>query len=308
MAVTEPILLMGFNRPECMAASLARLREVQPRTLFIAIDGPRPHRPEEIELVTACRALVSEVDWDCNVQTLFQPHNLGCGLGVSTAISWFFEHVDRGIILEDDIIPDPTFFDFCAQLLTRYENDDRVFAISGCNYVPSGHLTAPQAPYRFSRVPHIWGWATWRRSWQRHRLQIPDWRSRVPLGQLWRITDHSPAGTAYWASTFTLLGRGDIDTWDGQLVLAAFESGQLTATSNVNLVQNIGFGQSATHTIVDRDELQPIGHAHMPLPDVPVVVDQRADTWTLRHHHKGTWRGLWEQGGRYVTGRLRRSS
>lgn len=308
MAVTEPVLLMGFNRPDCMAASLERLRMVQPRTLFIAIDGPRTGRPEEAELVNACRDLAAQVDWECEVRTLFQPENLGCGLGVSTAIHWFFDHVERGIILEDDIIPDPSFFPFCAELLTRYQDDERVFAISGCNYVPKSDLTNSQDPYRFSRVPHIWGWATWRRSWQRHRLQIPDWRQRVPIGRLWQITDHSPAGTAYWASTFTLLGRGDIDTWDGQLVLAAFESGQLTATSNVNLVENIGFGAAATHTHVDRDELQPIGQAQVPLANVPVEVDHRADAWTLRHHHKGTWRGLWDQGGRYVTGRLRRPS
>ena len=159
VTITEPILLLAFNRPDYLAGLIERLREVQPTRIFIAIDGPREDRPEEASKVQACRDLVGTIDWPCEITTLFQESNLGCGLGVSTAITWFFDNVERGIILEDDLEPDPSFFGYCSELLDRYEQDPRVFAISGCNYVPSADQGFPDQSYRFSQVAHIWGWA-----------------------------------------------------------------------------------------------------------------------------------------------------
>ena len=299
MRVTEPVLVMAFNRPDHLSRLLERLREVQPERLYVAIDGPRAAMEGEPERVQACRDLVGTVDWPCEVHTLFQEHNLGCGQGVTTAISWFFEHEERGIILEDDIVPDPSFFPYCEELLERYQDDERVFAISGCNFVPSSVQTRPDLPYRFMTVPHIWGWATWRRSWAAHRLDISGWRDRLPLTRLWRRVGRSIPGTVYWTSTFELLARGEVDTWDGQLVLAAMERGQLTATSNVNLVQNIGFGSDATHTVEDFGDLLPIGSIAVPIGEVPVERDARADAWTRKHHFRATWRGMMEQADRF---------
>ena len=307
MQIDEPLLIIGFNRPDHMRVLIERLREIKPRNIYVAIDGPRRDRLDEGEMVERCRKLVDEIDWEADVQTLFQEDNLGCGLGVSTAISWFFDHEERGIILEDDIIPDPSFFLYCTELLDRYESDQRVFAISGCNFVPPEAITRPDDPYRFSQVPHIWGWATWRRSWMQHRLDIADWRSRLPLRTLFDRVHRSAPAFAYWASFFSVLGRGEVDTWDGQLVLASMVSGQWTATSNRNLIQNIGFDKLATHTFEDRGELQPVMPMPTPTAPVPVVVDARADDWTRRHHFHATALGMVRQGGLYVKRRLRRS-
>lgn len=308
MTVVEPVLVVAFNRPDHLGVLLQRLREVQPERLYVAVDGPRADRPDEAELVQMCRDLVATIDWPCQVQTLFQESNLGCGLGVTTAISWFFEQEARGIILEDDIIPDPSFFFFCEQLLLRYEHNEQVFAISGCNFVPAHEQTHRELPYRFSRVPHIWGWATWRRSWVKHRLDIKGWRARLPVTTLWRRSGGSVPSTVYWSSTFELLARNEVDTWDGQLVLAAMADDSWTATSNVNLIRNIGFGEQATHTLVDRKDLQPIESIALPLVEVPVEIDSRADAWTRRHHFQATWRGMVGQAGRYLRGRMRRSA
>lgn len=306
MTVAEPILVIAFNRPDHLAVLMHRLRGVQPARLYVAIDGPRAHRDGELARVQQCRDIVTTVDWPCVVHTLFQDENLGCGAGVTTAISWFFENEDRGIILEDDIIPDPSFFPYCEELLERYENDERVFAVSGCNFVPPKYQSRPDLPYRFSQVPHIWGWATWRRSWAKHRLNIENWRERLPLATLWSRVDHSIPGAVYWSSTFELLARKEVDTWDGQLVLAAMADDQWTATSNVNLIQNIGFDEHATHTLVDRQELLPIERIHLPLEYVPVVHDAKADAWTRKHHFLATWRGMVGQAGRFL--RSRRST
>ena len=303
MTVNEPVLVMAFNRPDHLAVLFDRLREVQPQRLYVAIDGPRPTRAGEMAKVQQCRDLVGTVDWPCEVHTLFQQSNLGCGLGVTKAITWFFDHEERGIILEDDIIPDPSFFPYCEVLLERYEADERVFAISGCNFVPPGEQSRPDLPYRFSQVPHIWGWATWRRSWRQHHLDIAGWQLQLPVRTLWSRVDHSIPSTVYWTSTFELLARKEVDTWDGQFVLAAMAVDAWTATSNVNLIRNIGFDEQATHTRVDRQDLQPVTPISLPLVDVPVVQDRRADGWTRKHHFLATWRGMAGQAGRFLKSR-----
>ncbi len=299
---------MAFNRPDLLRVLLDRLRLVAPTTIYVAIDGARPSREGEIERVQECRDLVSSIDWPCEIHTQFQDKNLGCGLGVSTAISWFFAHVERGIILEDDIIPDPSFFPYCTELLDRYEHDQRVFAISGCNFVPADSQEHPDQAYRFSQIPHIWGWATWRRSWQQHQLDISGWRSRLPIRTLWSRVGHSIPATVYWTGIFELLARKQVDTWDGQFVLASMASQQLTATSNVNLIENIGFGETATHTVEDRHELTAVRSMQLPTTPVAVAVDRKADEWTRIHHFNATWRGMLNQLDGYRQQRRRRRS
>jgi len=291
---------MAFNRPDHLKVLIERLEVLKPMKLYVAIDGPRSSKPGEDEKVKACKELIAGIDWDCEVKTNYQSSNLGCGLGVSTAISWFLACEKRGIILEDDIIPDASFFPYCTELLDRYEDDPRVIAISGCNFVPETHQSDPSLPYRFSVVPHIWGWATWRDSWEGYDLDISDWRSRLTISELWAKVNRSIPALAFWATTFEILGRKGVDTWDGQLVLISMQRGQLTATSNVNLIANIGFDEEATHTVVDRNELQPIGQISMPMAEVPFVVDKKADNWTRTNHFHATWRGMLWQGYRFM--------
>lgn len=307
MAVTEPILVIGFNRPDLLSQVLQRLREVEASSIYLAVDGPRPTKSGEEARVQACRDLASTIDWPCEVHTLFQDSNLGCGVGVSTAISWFFSHVERGIILEDDIIADPTFFEFCSELLDRYEHDERVFAVTGCNFVPAEAQSHPEDAYRFSRVAHIWGWATWRRSWDAYRLDIAGWRRDLPPRKLWRSGGSSLSGALFWAMTFELMARKQVDTWDAQLVFAAMRSDQLIATCNTNLVDNIGFGADATHTLVDVDTL-PVGSVHLPTTPVRVEADEKADAWTRLNHFQVTLPGIAHQTFNYASRKFRRSA
>ena len=297
--ITEPILVIAFNRPDHLKVLIDRLREIQPTRIYFAVDGPREGNEAEKHKVTECQEMVSDIDWDCEITTNFQKSNLGCGLGVSTAITWFFNNEEHGIILEDDIIPDLSFFPFCEELLVRHENDSHVFAISGCNFVPPEDIST-HAAYRFSQVPHIWGWATWRNRWQQYNLDITGWRKDLPLTKLWAKSGHSIPAAVYWAGTFELLARKEIDTWDGQLVYMCMRTGMLTATSNTNLIDNIGFNEQATHTLVDLGELQPITAISLPTIPQLVQLDKKADAWAQKNHFRATWRGMFDQGDRFL--------
>ncbi len=307
MPTDEAVLLIAFNRPDDLARLIDRLRDVAPTRVFVAVDGPRPGNVADSDNVALTRQVVGSIDWPCEVMTLFREENLGCGVAVSSGITWFFSHVDRGVILEDDLLPDPSFFPFCTELLDRYETDPRVLAISGCNYVPPSAQQSPGG-YRFAQVPHIWGWATWRRSWEGYRLDISGWRSMLPWRRRWQAMGASPAGVAYWSTLFDLLARREIDTWDGQLVYHAMRTGALTATSNVNLVENIGFGADATHTLRRPDYLRPVGTMNLPTAEIEVVLDHRADRWTRRHVFEATIPGMVRHAARYVRQRRGRSA
>lgn len=305
MSTTEPLLLIAFNRPDLFEQLIERLRQTKPQKIYVAVDGPRRDRAEDADTVRKTRDLIATIDWTCDVKVLAQDSNLGCGAGVSTALSWFFDHEERGIILEDDILPQPTFFDFCTELLDRYADDERVLAISGCNFVPPEQQSHPDFPYRFSRVPHIWGWATWRRSWALHSLDMSNWRERMSMKQLWHASGRSLQGMLFWRSIFDLLARDQIDTWDMQYTFEGMARDMSTATSNVNLVDNIGFGAQATHTEIRPAYLRPSEDIELPLVEAPVEVDERADAWSRTHVFQATAGGMVSQGLRYLKRKLR---
>ncbi|MGF6849123.1 hypothetical protein QFZ51_004358 [Chitinophaga sp. W3I9] len=231
-----PVLLLVFNRPEQTLFVFSQIRLLQPEQLFIAADGPRPDRPGEAALCEATRtAVLQGIDWPCKITTLFREHNLGCGKAVSSAIDWFFSQVEEGIILEDDCVPDPTFFSFCTAMLERYRLNNTVMHINGSNY-QSG-VTRGMASYYFSRYAHVWGWATWRRAWQHYDFSLHRYQhnSRSGLNTFLRAELQS----IYDAQT---------DTWDIQWFMTVWFCKGWVITPNISLVRNIGYGKEATHT------------------------------------------------------------
>lgn len=297
--VRDPLLLIAFNRPDHFSQLIERLREIKPARIYVAVDGPREGRLVDSATVPATRELVASIDWTTDVHTLFQESNLGCGLGVSTALNWFFSKEERGIILEDDILPQDSFFEFCSELLDRHSGDPHVLAISGCNFVPPKFISGRSA-YRFSRVPHIWGWATWRDKWAIHELDISDWREQMPMRKLWEVSGRSLGGLVFWRSIFNLMAAGKIDTWDMQLVFAGMARDMYTATSNVNLIDNIGFDEDATHTEARPPYLRQSENILMPTSPADVAVDEKADAWSREVVFGATTKGLIEQGLRYL--------
>jgi hypothetical protein len=242
----SPVLFLVFNRPDTTRQVFQAIRSARPPKLYIAADGPRVSRPGEADRCNEVRRVAKEIDWPCELHTLYRERNLGCKIAVSDAITWFFDQESEGVILEDDVLPLPTFFDYCDEMLERYRRDDRVAMITGCNLV-SRHFR-PKESYFFSRYCHIWGWASWRRAWRHYDAAMtkwPGWRDNHGLA---KMPGANRVFEAYWRPTFDAVHAGNIDTWDYQWTFACWYLGGLTVMPGVNQTHNLGFGEDATHT------------------------------------------------------------
>jgi hypothetical protein len=239
-----PVLILFFNRPTLLRELLRRVVAAAPPRVYLACDGPRAQVPGEAEVVEACRAASLDAGWACEVRTRFLPVNAGCARAVSGAISWFFEHEPEGIILEDDCHPSPDFFPFASELLARYRHDERVMSINGTNFFPSTAEPAGSASYRFSKAPSVWGWASWARAWQHHRLGVSDeeirslCRSDLPCD--------APASLRGWRNRLRSCGGDAPHTWDYQWSYAHFRHRGLAIVPSRNLVTNVP-GEPGTH-------------------------------------------------------------
>lgn len=239
-----PILLLAFNRPRYVQKVIECLREVRPNKLYVSIDGPRTGNSEDAEKQIQIKEVLNTIDWNCRVTIRHLKNNKGCKLGVSSAIDWFFEQEESGIILEDDCLPDPTFFPFCSELLERYKAHEQVMSIGGSNLIKG---SVDKASYFFTSTPQCWGWATWRRSWKKYDVQMKDW----PTDKSHALLDkklHSSKAVRYWSKIFDRTHSDQIDTWDYQWVYAIFKNGGLCINPNANMITNIGFDTDATHT------------------------------------------------------------
>jgi hypothetical protein len=279
---SAPVLFMVFNRPDTTARVFDAIRAARPTHLFVAADGPREQRVGEADRCRHVREIATAVDWPCTVTTLFRDENLGCKRAVSSAIDWFFDQVPEGLILEDDCVPDPSFFPYVTTLLERYRDDARVMMISGDNFI-AGHWR-PTASYYFSGFTHIWGWASWRRAWAHYDVDMSDWRAQRAEGLLERRFPDSIEARTYWAGLFDRVSRGEIDTWDYQWAYTTFKRGGVACMPSVNLISNIGFGADATHTLDPEAKLANLPSAALPMPlthPQNVAADESADAWTL---------------------------
>lgn len=240
-----PLVFLVFNRPDTTKLVFETIRKARPAKLFLVADGPRPDRSGEAEQCALVRSILEGVDWPCNVQKNYSDVNMGCKRRISSGLDWVFSNVEEAIILEDDCLPDTSFFLFCEDLLDRYRQDERIGHISGVNFQFGARR--PQESYYFSRYPHVWGWATWRRAWQDYDVEVKDWpevRNENKFNHL--FADKRLARR--WGSIFTEVHEGMIDTWDYQWVFSNMVNNRLSITPHYNLVSNIGFGDQATNT------------------------------------------------------------
>lgn len=282
--LATPVVLVLFNRPALTAQVFAVIRQLRPCQLFLIADGPRPTHPDDVARCAATRQVVAQIDWPCSVQRNYSETNLGCGQRVASGLDWVFSQVDAAIILEDDILPDASFFPFCHDLLTRYRDDERVAYISGYNSL--GHWNAAQTSYFACRHGSIWGWATWKRAWQHYDFTLARFRS----WEIEAILAHhmpDPEHAAHQAWIFHHYDGVTIDTWDIQWTLACLLSGGLCLMPSRNLVKNLGFHTEATHTVDPFDMRSDLANFTLSMPLVhpdPAQIgapDDQFDRWVF---------------------------
>ena len=294
-----PILLIAWRRPHTIHQVIDAIRPIAPTRLFIACDGPSFDRPGEVEKVAATRSVIDqEIDWPCQIERL----------GVSRAITWFFDHVEEGIILEDDCVPHPDFFSFSSTLLQRYRYDTRIWCISGNNFQDG--LWRGDGSYYFSRYNHCWGWASWRRCWRHYDSDLSQFLSLRNSGLLSTIFE-DPVEQLYWSKIWQrLLDINKPDSWAYRWTFTCLVNGGLTALPNRNLVNNVGFGDDATNTAgkaTDTTLGMGIDPGHHPSF---ILRNKSADRYTFDSHFGGKWyrlpRSLFRQ-PREVASKIKRA-
>lgn len=236
--MNTPILFLIYNRPEYTEKVYKSIKEAKPSKLFVHADGPKGAKPEDIELCKRTREIVNNVDWDCELKTLFRDENLGCKLGVNSGITWFFKNVDEGIILEDDCLPTKSFFEYCERLLSKYRYNNRIMMISGSN--PATAIYDMKSDYFFSHFYHVWGWATWKRAWAKMDINLSSWPKYKKDNFLDRFYHHSQKNRRFSEKMFDEVYNKKTSVWAIQWSYSCLTNNGFAILPKYNLVCNIG--------------------------------------------------------------------
>lgn len=291
-----PVAFLVFNRPSKTARVFAEIRKARPEKLYVIADGPR-HEADAIKC-RAVRIIIDGVDWPCKILKNYAEKNMGCKNRISSGLDWVFQQVEEAIILEDDCLPDQTFFPFCQTLLEKYRHDSHVMHIGGYNmavkdkkiHCPESPAKSPsdhQASYYFGHVGLICGWATWRRAWQYYDVNIRQW-PEIKKSKLLDQTLRNPPAVDHYERLFDQYYNQTVDSWDTQWLLTRWKQHGLSIIPRTNLMTNIGFDSEGAHKAMDPDDER----AHVPVEPMPfplihpasTTVNKKADDYVLKHY------------------------
>jgi len=238
-----PVLILGYNRPFQIKKLINSLRKIKPKKIYISLDGPKKNF-EDIKKCKLVKNEVNKINWNCKLKKNYNSNNLGCRLSVSKAIEWFFYNTKFGIILEDDCIPNQSFFDFCHINNQLYKNNKKIFSISGSNFF-NGKINDD---YYFSKYPHCWGWATWSRAWKHYNNKLSFW-SKWKKTDSWKSLHTNIIERKYWEKIFDKVKKDKIDSWAYVWTCSVWKKNGLTIIPKKNLIKNIGFDINATNSL-----------------------------------------------------------
>jgi len=242
-----PVIFLVFNRPDHTRQVLASIREARPERLYVVADGPRPEVSVDAARCRDTRAVIeSGIDWPCEVTRDYVDMNLGCARRVSSGITRAFQSMEEAIILEDDCLPDASFFPYAEAMLERYRDDAGVMSISGSRLRP-WTAKEPAGSTSFSNYFHCWGWATWARAWHHYDHDLSQWRERLSPEAIRELLG-SDQQMRYWTKCLDLARDGRLRTWAFRYMFSCWEHGGKSVIPRVNLVRNTGFGELSTNT------------------------------------------------------------
>lgn len=239
-----PILIIGFNRPKLIEDLILALSVIKPLKIYFAVDGPRKENSKDLELTNSVKEKVQLINWECNVQTLFRKENVGLKISVIESLDWIFSVEETAIILEDDCHPIPEFFSFCAETLTRYSGEEKVMQISGNSFVEISEINANR--YYFSTLNDIWGWATWRRAWEKFEREVPNAANIELQNRLHKYFQNKEI-ERWFIRYVREASSTKSQVWSTQWTLTLINNCGYTLVPQTNLVANVGFTSDATH-------------------------------------------------------------
>ncbi len=272
--VTTPVLFLVFNQPEITKITFQEIRKSKPKYLYISADGPRENNEQDaIECQATRDVIINSIDWDCEVRTRFLKNNLGVKKAVSSAITWFLDEVEEGIIIEYDCVPSQSFFWFCQELLENYRYDTRVMAINGSNFRFGDRSS--DSSYYFSKIPAVWGWATWKRAWQYWDGELNNYQE-LKEQELMSSIFKTKKTIKYWENKFDQIVNKVDKTWGHPWCYAVMSQNGLCINSNTNFISNIGFTSQGTHandkdyilSNLERFEIKELIHPNVIVPDL----------------------------------------
>ncbi len=261
--ITSPILYIVFNRPEYVRRSFEAIKNISPSVIYLASDGPRSDRKDEDSIVKSVRNyVIDNIDWACQIKTFFQKKNVGLKF-LASAISWFFQNEEMGIILEDDCIPNESFFKFCDELLVKYRYDERIMVIGGRNSEIDSRKRVPES-YFFYKYTETWGWASWRRAWKYYDINIKDWTNLKRRG-IHRTVSDKRGFQNFVRDSFDSSFKNEVENWDIQWSFACLANSGLCIIPKYNLVDNIGIKGISTRGHQKFDHFVPTKELTFPL-------------------------------------------
>lgn len=238
------VLFLVFNRLDTTKQVFEAIRQAKPPRLYVAADGARADKEGEAEKVQAVRDYIMQnIDWDCEFKTLFRDQNLGCKYAVSGAITWFFQNEEQGIILEDDCLPSLSFFWYCEELLIYYANDMRIAQINGHR---TNKFEFSDYSYLYSYFGHVWGWATWRRAWNKFNLDITNYKDLLIHNNNISIF-RNKSNFNFWTKEYEKYKENKVNSWVVSWQFYMWINDFKCIDPSINLIENIGFGVDATN-------------------------------------------------------------
>jgi hypothetical protein len=262
------VVFIIFKRPDTTEKVFEVIRQVKPPKLLVIADGPRVDQPGEAEKCAATRAIIDQVDWNCEVLQNYADVNMGLKRRVSSGLDWVFSLVEDAIILEDDCLPDPSFFRFCEELLEKYRYDQRVWMICGSNLL--GEYKSHLQSYCFSYHSYCWGWATWKRAWEHYDVNMKLWSNPEIQSRIRDVVGNEQQYGIY-EKFFDRVFSGELNTWDIPWLCLRLSQSALSIIPAVNLVSNIGFNQEGTNTRFSGDSRGNIPLKSMSFPLIEPV-------------------------------------
>ncbi len=279
-----PILFLIFNRPDSTKLVFESIKRIKPAKLYIAADGARKDKVGEDLLCKETRSIIGLIDWECEIKTLLRTENLGCKIAVSSAIDWFFENEEQGIILEDDCLPNESYYNYCETLLNYYASDERIMHISGNNF-QDGNVRG-NGSYYFSNYNHIWGWATWKRAWKAYNVDL-SFLTETEIETLIEKQFDTKKERLFWNNIFKKVINKTIGTWDYQWTYAVWKNNGLSILPNKNMIANIGFNNNGTHTsgvdILGLSNMKTFSISNIIHP-TEIEINKKADKYGLDHY------------------------